>query len=334
MQTSRSINVKYDHTPLHKTVAQLIELYAPPPAPTSNKRAAEPTPEGETRRKRRKKTAGVVLPLDPLEAIPAEKQKRKYKPRARKSAAVDGAGASGSGPNAELQSPAVSQSGVHGLPGLVLSPGEAEKRRGLAISLLTEHGIDPASLSDDQFNVFAHQSQELQKESLAMLVEYGAERLRIIHSSASQSAEASASSGTQPPDSTTPSEQDNVAGEATNRVSPSGKETPQKKNSVSPTDASADVDVTNTANPQPGRTKPRETRGACATCRENRFKVSAVPVCESIGAELTKYSVRRSVQPVPSVLNLDRRATIRHRSRRRDDREQRMLRRLKTCRTV
>lgn len=62
-----------------------------------------------------------------------------------------------------------------------LPPGELERRRDVANKLLTDAGIDPQTLSTEQFTIFANQSPDLQKDSLAMLVKYGAERLRIVH---------------------------------------------------------------------------------------------------------------------------------------------------------
>jgi hypothetical protein len=64
---------------------------------------------------------------------------------------------------------------------LHLPPGEAARRRDVAIKLLNDNNIDPKTLSSEQFNIFANQSPELQQDSLAMLIKYGAERLRIVH---------------------------------------------------------------------------------------------------------------------------------------------------------
>lgn len=64
---------------------------------------------------------------------------------------------------------------------LNVSPEEATRRRELATKKLTEAGINPATLSADQFSIFSNQSPEIQTESLKMLVKYGAERLHIVH---------------------------------------------------------------------------------------------------------------------------------------------------------
>jgi hypothetical protein len=66
---------------------------------------------------------------------------------------------------------------------LNVTPEEAARRADVATRLLTEAGVHLGSLSADQFNIFANQSPELQKESLNMLVTYGAERLQIVQPS-------------------------------------------------------------------------------------------------------------------------------------------------------
>lgn len=73
------------------------------------------------------------------------------------------------------------QSDVHAHSILNLPPGEAARRWEVAIKLLNDSNLDPRTLSTEQFSIFANQSPELQQDSLAMLVKYGAERLRIVH---------------------------------------------------------------------------------------------------------------------------------------------------------
>ncbi|KAG5946304.1 hypothetical protein E4U60_004301 [Claviceps pazoutovae] len=67
--------------------------------------------------------------------------------------------------------------------GLILNvtPEEAERRMDVALKMLAEAEIDSATLSADQLTIFANQAPDLQKESLNMLITYGAERLQIIH---------------------------------------------------------------------------------------------------------------------------------------------------------
>ncbi|KAG5968701.1 hypothetical protein E4U58_001769 [Claviceps cyperi] len=64
---------------------------------------------------------------------------------------------------------------------LNVTPEEAERRMDVALKMLAEAGIDSATLSADQLTIFANQAPDLQKESLNMLIIYGAERLQIIH---------------------------------------------------------------------------------------------------------------------------------------------------------
>jgi ATP-dependent DNA helicase 2 subunit 1 len=76
-----------------------------------------------------------------------------------------------------------------------VSAAEAARRREAATTMLSNAGVDPTTLSADQFGIFANQAPELQRESLNMLVKYGAERLRIVHpGNREDSAQASASS--------------------------------------------------------------------------------------------------------------------------------------------
>ncbi|KAG6049396.1 hypothetical protein E4U39_006105 [Claviceps sp. Clav50 group G5] len=64
---------------------------------------------------------------------------------------------------------------------LNVTPEEAERRMDVALKMLAEAGIDSATLSADQLTIFANQAPDLQKESLNLLITYGAERLQIIH---------------------------------------------------------------------------------------------------------------------------------------------------------
>ncbi|KAH6856619.1 hypothetical protein B0I37DRAFT_79604 [Chaetomium sp. MPI-CAGE-AT-0009] len=229
-KSTKTIDVKYEHTPIHKTVAQLIELLAPPPiAPvikTPAKKAKEPkapkeprppkepkpkTPrpskkragengitagEGSQPKRSRKKKdslapvaqSGTVLPPEMPGALPVgdPSARQLYNTQA---GTPDGPQPGGSGSYPEGLVSAANDataaesinSGVHAHSILNLPPGEAARRREVAIKLLSDNNIDPKTLSAEQFNIFANQSPELQSDSLAMLLEYGAERLRIVH---------------------------------------------------------------------------------------------------------------------------------------------------------
>ncbi|KAL1900338.1 hypothetical protein Cpir12675_001022 [Ceratocystis pirilliformis] len=68
-----------------------------------------------------------------------------------------------------------------------VDPRERLSRRDAAQALLGEAGIDSTTLSEDQFLILSNQSPTLQQESIAMLKQYGAERLRIVYPDATSS---------------------------------------------------------------------------------------------------------------------------------------------------
>lgn len=217
---SKNINVKYKHTPFHKTVAELYDRFAPPapPAPpvntatpksakSSRKRDA-PNGVGSSRKKPRKKSGvgghtnggdaeaapgadGVVVDgqgagdTNQADGAPQQKPKRKYR-RKKEIAAAETGQPQGSAQAAEGGD---GDAAAH-LSGIVnVNAEEAARRREKATDILSKAGVDLETLSSDQFNIFANQSPGLQQESLAMLVQYGAERLRIVHPSKDSSAQ-------------------------------------------------------------------------------------------------------------------------------------------------
>lgn len=173
------ITVKLEHTPFHKTVAELLERYKPPPLPARAEVTKRKDGEGRKRKKqadegdneqggeggkRRKKKKPTVA--EPGAEGQEPKPKRPRRPKATK--------VNGDGAQAQVED---QQNNAL----LNLSPTEAARRQEEAVRKLTENGIDAATLSTEQFDIFANQSPELQNESLAMLIKYGAERLRIVH---------------------------------------------------------------------------------------------------------------------------------------------------------
>lgn len=229
------ITVKLEHTPIHKTVAELAEIFKPPPPPPrannaarkdvqSNKRKAAVDNAGENgeegaKKKRKKKTAAALD--DPAAANQAPKTK---KPRPLKSK-KNGEAAQGTerAPDDAM---------------LNLSPSEAARRSDEATRKLSESGIDPATLSKEQFDIFANQSPELQNESLAMLIKYGAERLRIVHPNKDNA------SSTPPQATGSPSDG-------------SGKKKKSRKKEFN----------------EDGTPRVKKTRGSCQACRANKTKV-------------------------------------------------------------
>ncbi|KAL2131650.1 hypothetical protein VTI74DRAFT_4777 [Chaetomium olivicolor] len=224
VKSTKSIDVKYEHTQMHKTVAELIELLAPPPpAPlvkTSAKkpketRPAKPpkepkelqqrksrplkragedgVPDGEDlqpnkKRKKKDSTApvgpdGTVLPPEMLGALPVGNSiaPQLYNTQPGSSGGAQSNGSSNSPDGLVNANDGAASADVHAHSILNLPPGEAARRRDVAIKLLTDSSIDPKTLSAEQFNIFANQSPELQQDSLAMLIKYGAARLHIVH---------------------------------------------------------------------------------------------------------------------------------------------------------
>lgn len=239
VQNSRMITVKLEHTPLHKTVAELAELFKPPPPlpraevgrrkeGESNRRktqAANGVGNGEdgSRKKRKKKSTN---PDDPAaEGEQAPKPKRARPSKARKSEGAD------------IQAQTEAQQNAL----LNLSPSEAARRKDEATKKLRDAGIDPETLSTEQFDIFANQSPDLQTESLAMLIKYGAERLRIVHPNKDNAP---------PPDGAAPA----------NDATPNGSTKKKKK--------SRKLGVN-----EDGTPKVKKTRGSCQYCREKRTKV-------------------------------------------------------------
>ncbi|RDA95249.1 hypothetical protein CP533_1883 [Ophiocordyceps camponoti-saundersi (nom. inval.)] len=193
---SQSIMINFDHTPFHKTVAEVLEYFKPPPRPIVAPLAQRtPKKQGSTRKKRestkapgenskpRKRKKTDTQPQD-TPAAPAHEQQPLAEISQVSNGTTQGGFVDGLAPDTDTaakegQGP---PSQVSAIP-LNLSPEESARRREVATKLLSDAGVDPDTLSTEQFNIFANQSPELQKESLNMLVKYGAERLRIVHPS-------------------------------------------------------------------------------------------------------------------------------------------------------
>lgn len=221
-------------------MAELAELFKPPPPHPradvvrrkegeSNKRknqAANGVDNGEngSTRKRKKKSTN---PDDALaNGEQALKPKRPRPSKARKPTGV------------ETQAQADAQQNSL----LNLSPSEAARRKDEATRKLRDAGIDPETLSTEQFDIFANQSPDLQTESLAMLAKYGAERLRIVHPNKDNAPQ---------PDGSAPANGD----------TPNGSKRKKKKSRKS-------------AFNEDGTPKVKKTRGSCQSCREKKTKVS------------------------------------------------------------
>ncbi|XDG06762.1 hypothetical protein ABKA04_006377 [Annulohypoxylon sp. FPYF3050] len=274
-KSARSVVVKYNHTPIHKTVQQLFELLAPDlPPPPANKgnvtnqrtpRVKRPPPaegeEGSRRKRARKKGKAPEAPMeDP----------------------VNPAGGSGQADQNAPEPQNVSQNNVHYTSVINVPPDEAARRRQTAIELLTAEGIDPATLSQEQFEIFSNQSPDLQKTSLEMLKMYGAERLRIVHPPDVEE---------DTPSTSTPAEaQSSNVTPATTSVpvaTPTATETPTKKpkrsrkkksdaaaakpSAVVPVEQNGEVGTTTSTL----KLTARKTRGNCETCKSRKRKIAS-----------------------------------------------------------
>ncbi|KAI0890362.1 uncharacterized protein GGS22DRAFT_150690 [Annulohypoxylon maeteangense] len=264
-KSTRGIIVKYNHTPIHKTVQQLFDLLTPdlPPPPVNKGTAAN------------QRTPKVKRP-PPTEGEEGSRRKRPRKkdkaPEAPMGDAASGSGhVSRTGPESQNTDP----SDVHYTSVLNVPPDEAARRQQTAIELLTAEGIDPGTLSRDQFEIFSNQSPELQAASLEMLKMYGAEKLRIVHP---------LDVDEPTPSTSTPAEgqSSNVTPAASSgpKSAPATNETPtkrrggrKKKSDVAVAEAGAVVpveqngEVGTTASTLKLTVKPRKTRGACQTCK-------------------------------------------------------------------
>ncbi|CAJ2502122.1 Uu.00g049750.m01.CDS01 [Anthostomella pinea] len=264
-KSSRGVVVKYEHTPLHKSVTQLVERLLPslPPPPVSNgntfsqrtPKAKRPPPaEGEegSRKKRRKK---AKAPMD------------------------DGAPDTQSATQDNTATQGTSQEGVHLTSIVNVPPAEAERRRLVAIELLTGKDIEPSTLSAEQFNIFANQAPNLQTASLEMLAKYGAERLRIVHPDDNN---ASGSSTPAQAQSANATPANGTASAAASSETPTKKRRSKKKKSegapaedvsigdgaVIPLEQTGELGTTeSTLKP-----RVRKTRGSCDTCKQRKVK--------------------------------------------------------------
>lgn len=268
---AKQIEIKYHHTPLHRTVGDLLDFFTPPPEPVTQKRPRDGEAEGaegaSPQKKRRRKSEKNADQQDGGEGAegggdgavtdgtPAKtpKKKRASKPKKPKTPAADADADAAAAANPDGDTAAVGSGGDF----LNLPPGEAARRREVANNLLSSNGIDPATLSEEQFNIFSNQSPDLQQESLAMLVKYGAERLRIVHpTNSSNNAQAS-----QP-------------GSAEASPAPETVESAKKSGRARKSGVSAEERTPSGAKP------PKLTRGRCDGCKDRNIKVRCgISIC-------------------------------------------------------
>ncbi|KAH7160248.1 hypothetical protein B0J13DRAFT_670860 [Dactylonectria estremocensis] len=311
---SRAITVKYGHTPLHKTVAELSEYFRPTPRPLGpgaqkllqqktprRKRAegkAEKKAQDELRnpRKRKKKNDGESQPVLVGDSAPVPGDGQ-Y-PQSQEVESAQNQRVSGdypedllTGGSTQTRNQAKTQKTVSQPPTGVtfpvqIPPAEAARRREAAMTMLSEAGVPPDSLSADQFNIFSNQSPDLQKESLSMLVKYGAERLRIVHPN-NKGASSSASATTFPGRTSLPSPSGLMT---TEQLAPQGGGSGDAE-TVNGSVANNGDDGTATPAPEPTPTgkskrKPGKSRNACFPCKARKVKCPRErPTCTQCATE-------------------------------------------------
>ncbi|KAI8174636.1 hypothetical protein K4K51_008390 [Colletotrichum sp. SAR 10_75] len=280
-KNSRTINVKYEHSPLHKTVGEMIEHFrplppAPPPVPlipagdkkkTPRKRKVEYNEDGTPKEPKRKRKSAAVNE-DGTPAQPKKKRKKKSDANAAE-ASADGAGAADS--TVMTKADAAVQSNLHSQANLNVPPAEAARRREVAIRMLSDNGVDPETLSTEQFSIFANQSPDLQKESLSMLVKYGAERLRIVHPNDAAASSSTSASSTPP--------QPAVLEEP---AASSESETPTKAKKKASRKSKSTTELEEELVPAPEGTPMKMiSRGSCIGCRIGKLKCDRTkPTCD------------------------------------------------------
>ncbi|GKT61928.1 C6 finger domain-containing protein [Colletotrichum tofieldiae] len=264
-KNSRTINVKYEHTPFHKTVGEMIENFRPlPPAapPVPLIPAGDKPKKTKTPRKRKSEANGNGTSGQP-------KKKKKEKPEDVVDGDVAQEEADSNGQTTATvptKADAAVQSGVHSHAVLNVPLAEAARRREVAIRLLSDSGVDPESLSTEQFSIFANQSPDLQKESLSMLVKYGAERLRIVHPN---DAAATSPTSVSPPPQTTATE-----AEAGNAGATLESPTPTKKKRSRKSKPATDAEEEELVPAPAGTPLKQVSRGSCIACRRAKTKAA------------------------------------------------------------
>ncbi|KAI1503122.1 hypothetical protein F5X99DRAFT_417508 [Biscogniauxia marginata] len=279
-KANRAVVAKYEHTPFHKTVVQLVDRLAPslPPPPVNNgSNSSQRTPKAKR--------------PPPAEGEESNRKKRKRKGKAPEAPMMGVAPVGHESTTQNNEGPQnASPSGVHLTSILNVPPAEAERRRQTAIELLSGRGIDPATLSAEQFNIFANQAPNLQSASLDMLAKYGAERLRIVHPDDNKTQATSSNSTPTQERSTdaTPTTGPTTSSASGAAETPSKKRRSKKKSdgvaaevpigdgAVLPLEQTGEIGTTESAL-QP---KGRKTRGACNTCKQRKLKCTKEhPIC-------------------------------------------------------
>ncbi|KAF5594533.1 ATP-dependent DNA helicase 2 subunit 1 [Fusarium pseudocircinatum] len=320
---SRSITVKYDHTPLHKTVAELAAHFKPAPRQLGpgaqrlleqQQKAKEKTPRkfrGEKKDKKERKKRNSTVKAQDENGNP-RKRKKRNNGASQPADSVDGPmippdypGApaideqnqgSPSYMNGGEASGNTGQQGFNDYPqGLMgdattngtssqmangqmasaafpvnVSAAEAARRKEAATTMLSNAGVDPTTLSPEQFGIFANQAPELQRESLNMLVKYGAERLRIVHPG-------NKDGSTQASSSTQSSQTTSTGPRTTKELVPQPS---AQSNANTDTETAVAQAADDTSTPKRKRKKMGKSRTACLSCKARKTKCPRErPIC-------------------------------------------------------
>ena len=156
---------------------------------------------------------------------------------------------------------AISQSAANGalhLDSIInVDPAEAARRREKAMQLLNNKGVDIAKMSAEQFSLFANQSSALQTESLAMLVEHGPEKLKIVPPSR---------------EGDTPASQSTAASPSASASAPISASTPHNKGGKKKKSTEG-ADDSPAAAPEPvvAKAQKKLTRGPCNQCKARKL---------------------------------------------------------------
>ncbi|KAI0101650.1 hypothetical protein GGR51DRAFT_529756 [Nemania sp. FL0031] len=324
-KSSRGIVVKYEHTPLHRTVTQLVDRLVPAPIPVpSASNGNQRTPkakrprltDGEASARRRKTPKEKPAPVDGENSTTKKRTPRAKRPlpdgeengegsrkkrrKSGKASTADMGGLENAQSTPQSQAPSNTTGDKLGLTGFLnVPPAEAERRRQTAIELLVGKGIEPSTLSAEQFNIFANQAPNLQSASLDMLAKYGAERLRIVHPDEKEQVASSSNS--------TPATEQAVNTAAAPPPPPGNADTPTKKSrskkrksaglltevsigngAVVPLEQGGGLGTTESAlKPTPSRA--RKTRGRCETCKQRNAQCTkehpSCSVCIGAGVD-------------------------------------------------
>ncbi|KAF6524029.1 hypothetical protein HZS61_012528 [Fusarium oxysporum f. sp. conglutinans] len=322
---SRSINVKYNHTPLHKTVAELAAHFKSAPRQLGpgaqrlleqQQKAKEKTPRksrGEKKDKKERKKRDSIIKAQDENGNP-RKRKKKNNGASQPAGSVDGPiippdcpgapaidGQNQGGPsymNGGEASGNPGQQGSNDYPqGLMgdasattngtssqqangqlasvafpvnVSAAEAARRKEAATTMLSNAGVDPTTLSPEQFGIFANQAPELQRESLNMLVKYGAERLRIVHPGNKEGS-------TQASSSTQSSQTTSTGPRTTKELVPQSS---AQSNANTDTETAVAQAAGDTSAPKRKRKKMGKSRTACFPCKARKAKCPRErPIC-------------------------------------------------------